>query len=111
MNTTTATEIEYLTDIKFRNAVKRSLTGFRVLGKNDYGRFSVSIDGIYEDETLFKVNYNHGDFNKTAEENLKGQLRLERQLTLAGFEMVEREMTRNWSQETETYYLWRKAAS
>jgi hypothetical protein len=111
MNTTTVTEVEYLTDIKFRNAVKRTLSGFRVLGKHDYGRFSVSIDGIYEDETLFKVNYHHGDFNKTAEGKLEGQLRLERQLTLAGFEMVKREMTLSWSKETETCYLWRKAVS
>jgi len=111
MNTTTETQVEYLTDIKFRNAVKRSLTGFRVLGKNDYARFSVTIDGIYEDETLFKVNYNHGQRSKTAEGQLEGQLRLERQLTLAGFEMVKFETTRNWSNEKETCYLWKKAAN
>ncbi len=104
----TTTEVGYLTDIKFRNAVKRTLTGFRVLGKNDYGRFAVYIDGVYRDETLFEVRYVGGDWSKNAEAQLEKQLKLERQLTLAGFELVEFESTR--FSEKRIAYGWRKRA-
>jgi hypothetical protein len=104
----TTTEVGYLTDIKFRNAVKRALTGFRVLGKNDYGRFAVYIDGVFRDETLFEIRYAGGDWTPNHEKQLENQLRLERQLTLAGFELVEFESTR--FSDKRIAYGWRKRA-
>lgn len=109
----TATEIKnevgYLTDIKFRNAVKRTLVGFRVLGKSDHGRFAVYIDSAYGDDTLFEVRYVGSDWAKNGEAQLEKQLKLERQLTLAGFELVEFE-SRRFS-DVRTAYGWRKRAN
>jgi len=110
MNTMTATE--YLTDTKFRNAVKRTLAHFRVLGKNEAGRrYSVRIQtATYNDDTLFTITYRGGDagFNgdKIVIAKLEKQLQMERQLVMAGFEMTP--ATDDWGNAT---VAWRKAAN
>lgn len=110
MNTTTATE--YLTDIKFRNAVKKALKGFRVLGKNDVsGRYTVRVQtATYNDDTLFTITYRGGDagFNgdKVVIAALEKKLQMERQLVMAGFEMSP--ATDHWGEPT---VAWRKAAN
>ena len=97
---------EYLTDIKFRNAVKRAVTG-RVVGKNDYGRGVVikQADTRDSDPTLFNIRYQYGDYST---ESLERQLKLERELTLAGFELLVAEVWEypEWSER----YVWRREA-
>jgi hypothetical protein len=111
MTTTTETQVEYLTDIKFRNAVKRT-TRFNVFGKNDYGRYGVYIDPVSRFDaanTLFEVRYTGGDFQKNSEIQLRNQLLLERELTLGGFELVAYEK-RESATEIVTAYAWKKVA-
>ena len=100
---------EYLTDIKFRNAVKRAVTG-RVVGKNDYGVGTVikQADTRDNDPTLFKVTYNYftSEYGVTS---LERQLNLERELTLAGFELVNTEVW-GYFEKWHQGYVWRKEA-
>lgn len=99
---------EYLKDIKFRNAVKRSIRQ-RVLGKTEYRRFAVRIKEVYGDDTLFEIYYRGGDWAKTDENRLREQLDVERQLSVAGFELVERDEMETGQVVGKKYY-WRKAA-
>ena len=98
---------EYLTDIKFRNAVKRSVSG-RLIGKNDYGTGVVvrGADTRDDDPTLFKVTYNWGTYGV---HSLEKQLNLERELVLAGFELVKVEVW-DWFKKWHEDYVWRKEA-
>lgn len=112
MTTTTETQVGYLTDIKFRNAVKRTLVGFRVMGKNDHRSFAVYIDQVhYQDDTLFAIRYRGGDWAKNGEAQLENQLRLERQLMLAGFELVESEKYDGFRGVKVPVMAWRKRAN
>lgn len=117
MNTENNTT-EYLTDIKFRNAVKKA-TKLSVRGKNDSGyRFSVNIDKadtVDRDlrDTTFRVRYYGGDranVNGMAEV-MDRNVRLVQDLAMAGFEIVEVECHRTFSRDTELVRVYRKRAN
>lgn len=106
---------EYLTEIKFRNAVKRTVTG-RVAGKSEFTRFATHIDQVWDSETrdwsetMFKVWYRGGDWAKNDENRLEGQLKIERELFMAGFEAlwVDENVGRGEMKKT---LVWRKAVA
>ena len=113
MNTTTATEVEYLKDIKFRNAVKKA-TRFRVGSKNGYerGAFHISPLEMFDDNNhQFKISYFHGGFDgdRITIINLEKELEFQRELFMAGFEgeYVEERVAGG---KTETVFVWKKAA-
>lgn len=117
MNTETNTT-EYLTEIKFRNAVKKA-TKLNVFGKNETGnRYGVTISkvGIYKDfenETVFKISYIGG--YRVANENsmndvMNKNIRLVQDLSIAGFEIVEVEVMNTFTRDIEIVRAYRKAA-
>jgi hypothetical protein len=108
---------EYLTDIKFRNAVKRA-TALRVFNKSELGhRFGVSIERARvvgdDSQTYFTVNYYGGNkFNMNSMEQLmKNNIRLVQDLAMAGFEIVQVSGMRQYSSEVETLRVYRKASA
>ncbi len=107
---------EYLTDIKFRNAVKKA-TKLSVAGKNSYDRHAVHIDQssiVGKDDTLFNVEYYSGRFSDSAETvRIDGEkrVRLVQDLMMAGFECVEVEMMNNISRERFIGRAYRKAVN
>ena len=111
MNTTTTTEVEYLKDIKFRNAVKKA-TRFRVSGKNitDRGSFVIRAFRSGDDNHRFTITYYYGGFGGDRADvlNLQKELEFQRELFMAGFEgeYVE-EYVRG---EIEKVFVWKKAA-
>jgi hypothetical protein len=111
MNTTTATEVEYLKDIKFRNAVKKA-TRFRVSGKTktDRGSFVIRAFHSGDNNDRFTITYYYGGFGGDRADviNLKKELEFQRDLFMAGFEgeYVE-EHVRG---EIEKVFVWKKAA-
>ena len=105
MNTTTATE--YLTETKFRAAVKKVL-GISVNTKKEtedcrpFGIHVTNAEGHWATEsTTFRV--------KAARSSNWDQIDIERKLVLAGFEMVE--ASPEYSFSTEFSIAWRKAAN
>jgi hypothetical protein len=111
MTKTTESKVEYLTETKFRKAVKKA-TRFNVFGKNENGRYGIFIrpaSVLGHQTTLFEVLYAGGHFRGHAENQLRNQLTLERELTLAGFELVAYEKHAS-DIEIVTAYAWKKVA-
>jgi hypothetical protein len=106
MNTTTATE--YLTDIKFRNAVKKALKGFTVLGKNEVSRrYTVRVQtATYKDDITYLITYRGGDRIGNEQPYLQKRSEMENQLAAAGFEMTT--ATDSFGEPT---IAWRKAVN
>jgi hypothetical protein len=110
---------EYLTDIKFRNAVKRA-TKLRVFNKSDFGyRYGVRIAsvtpyGFPGVDTFFTVRWlggssNHENVIANAKEE---QAKLTADLLKAGFEPVEIMVRRPFSTtELESIIAYRKAVA
>ena len=103
---TTITETEYLTETKFRAAVKKVL-GNSVHSKKEtedmrpFGIDVTNAEGHWATEsTTFRV--------KTARSSNWNQIEIERRLVLAGFEMVE--WRHEYAFRKEFSIAWRKAA-
>ena len=110
---TTITEVEYLKDIKFRNAVKKA-TRYSVGSKNGYERmaFHISPLEMFDDNNYqFKISYYHGGFSsdRGTIDGLEKELELQRELFMAGFEgeYVEERVANG---KTETVFVWKKVA-
>ena len=103
----------FLDDIKFRNAVKRVPGIGLVAGKNAYNRFAVHVDAVRgrddDAKNCFIVKYHGGNSmsDKSAIDNYKNQLNVERKLVMAGFELVEVEHF-GWD-GWQNVFAWRKA--
>lgn len=106
--TTTLIAGEYLTGMKFRNAVKKALTGFTVLGKNETGRrYTVRIQAAsYKNDGTFTIIYRGGDNIRNQPFTTEKRLEMEHQLVMAGFEKIT--LVNAWE---ETTIAWRKAAN
>jgi formylmethanofuran dehydrogenase subunit E-like metal-binding protein len=102
MNTTTKTEIEYLTGAEFRYSVKQALADAGVTPAATAKNKIVNIEESYND-TEFTIRYSYGWLSETEiQTTLWMQLKIERALTLAGFEMMNPQ---------DTLITWRKAAN
>ena len=110
------TNTEYLTEIKFRNAVKRA-TKLHVFNKSGYDyRYGVFISnvtpyGFSGENTFFTVQWFGGNSNH---ENVVANAKeksaiLKADLAEAGFEIVEIQVRRFFSSELETIRAYRKA--
>lgn len=104
---TTITEVEYLTETKFRAAVKK-LLGASVHSKKeteDCSPFGIDVDNAEghwaTESTTFRV--------KTARSSNWDQIEIERRLVLAGFEMVE--AGPEYAYDTSFSIAWRKATN
>ena len=117
MNATTeVTTTEYLTDIKFRNAVKRTLGS--VIGKNSYDRSGYSVNPITSvDGNWFTVSYStYGTLGRMSEEAIIRFIQTRENMIYnlieAGFETKKIEITKTYRgvSETTQVRVWRKAA-
>jgi hypothetical protein len=117
MNTENTTT-EYLTDIKFRNAVKKA-TKLNVFGKNEVGnRYGVNISRVgiykqYDNETVFTVTY-WGGYRVANENSMRDvmdkNVRLVQDMMIAGFECVDVEVMNTYTRNIEIVRAYRKAA-
>lgn len=104
----TITETEYLTETKFRNAVKKVL-GPIVNSKADTDRYSRFGVNVVNAEGHWKKEATHF-WVKTASSELHWDLiDIERSLVLAGFEMVE--YNGDYLDDSRVTIAWRKAAN
>jgi hypothetical protein len=117
MNATTeVTTTEYLNEIKFRNAVKRTLGS--VIGKNSYDRSGYTVNPITSvDGGWFTVGYmTYGTIGKMNEESVLRFMQTRENMIYslieAGFETKKIEITKTWGgvKETTQVRVWRKAA-
>ena len=104
MNTTDTTT-EFLTGIKFKNAVRRA-TRLRVANSGQYGRFLVYVDRT-PTEGVFHVWYRGGDFS-VSQSDIDNKARLHADLLAAGFEPAEFTF-RTFGLNSETKLGWRKS--
>jgi hypothetical protein len=106
--TTTLIAPEYLTGMKFRNAVKKALTGFTVIGKNETSRrYTVRIQAAsYKNDGTFTITYRGGDIMRNEALTTEKRLEMEHQLVMAGFEKIT--LVNAWEESTTA---WRKAVN
>ena len=106
MNTTTATE--YLTETKFRNAVKKAL-GPVVNSKAETDRFSRWGVNVINAEGHWEKEATHFWVKVAISEHHWDLIDVERSLVLAGFEMVE--YKGDYLDDSRVTIAWRKAAN
>jgi hypothetical protein len=104
-----ATTTEYLSEIKFRNAVKRA-TSLKVRNKNSFEHYAITID-LFRNE-WFTVRFVGGGYIHPVSAQLQAekQLMLTHHLYAAGFEHSYME-ARNYLGETVLESVWRKAGN
>lgn len=97
---------EYMTETKFRNAVRKVL-GKAVNSKSE--RWSARGINVINAEGHWNKDATHFYVKASARALSQSQVDIERQLVLAGFEMVKWDSS-EWETEDERFHIaWRKA--
>jgi len=108
------TEVTYLNEIKFRNAIKKHISpvgiGHLVNKTTTYLKSGIHVDTIYGTD-LFKVRViNWGHSTQSDLQAALANVKLTQELVLAGFEMV-RTTEMGWDRNRVDIIGWRKAES